>query len=95
MVRALSLDPRMVIPMKKGILTLIIALIVFMAAVGFGKNLQTEATAAAASPQMSQRFTTGILDSTSYTAMDTSSSAAAASGMSASLGIGSVRQSAC
>ena len=31
----------MVIPMKKGILTFIITLIVFMAAVGFGKNLQT------------------------------------------------------
>ena len=35
----------MVIPMKKGILTFIITLIVFMAAVGFGKNLQTEASA--------------------------------------------------
>ena len=31
----------MVIPMKKGILALIFTLIVFMAAVGFGRNLQT------------------------------------------------------
>ncbi len=31
----------MVIPMKKGILTLIFTLIFFMAALGFGKNLQT------------------------------------------------------
>jgi hypothetical protein len=30
----------MVIPMKKGILTFIFALIVFMAAAGFGRNLQ-------------------------------------------------------
>ena len=81
----------MVIQMKKGILTFIITLIVFMAAVGFGKNLQTEASAAAQSPQISQRLTTGILDSASYTAMDTISSAVAASGTSRNLGIGSVR----
>ena len=31
----------MVIPMKKGILAFIFILIVFMAAVGFGRNLQT------------------------------------------------------
>ena len=31
----------MVIPMKKGILTLIFTLIFFMAALGFGRNLQT------------------------------------------------------
>ena len=30
----------MVIPMKKGILTLIFTLIFFMAALGFGRNLQ-------------------------------------------------------
>ena len=38
-VPALSLEARMVIPMKKGILTLIFTLIFFMAALGFGKNL--------------------------------------------------------
>ena len=32
----------MVIPMKKGILAFVFTLIVFMAAVGFGRNLQTE-----------------------------------------------------
>ena len=32
----------MVIPMKKGILAFIFTLIVFMAAAGFGRNLQTD-----------------------------------------------------
>ena len=32
----------MVIPMKKGILAFIFTLIVFMAAMGFGKNLQAD-----------------------------------------------------
>ena len=95
MVSALSLEARMVIPMKKGILTLIFTLIFFMAALGFGKHLQTEASAAAQPPQISQRLTIGILDSTSYTDMDTNSSAVAAIGISSNLGIGSVRQSAC
>ena len=85
----------MVIPMKKGVLTLIFSLIFFMAALGFGKHLQTEASAAVQTTQISQRLTTGILDSTSYTAMDTNSSAVAAIGISSNLGIGRVRQSAC
>ena len=102
--------------MKKGVLAFIFSLILFMAAVGFGRNLQaaeqalsrpieTVQTAITAPSdrggdsslyyQISQRLTTGILLSSSYTAMETNRSAVAASGMSRALGIGSVRQSAC
>ena len=55
----------MVIPMKKGILTFIFTLIVFMAAVGFGKNLQTTEQALSSSRpiETAQTAITAPLDS--------------------------------
>lgn len=55
----------MVIPMKKGILTFIITLIVFMAAVGFGRNLQTTEQALSISKpiETTQTAITAPLDS--------------------------------
>ncbi len=58
----------MVIPMKKvknGVLTFILTLIVFMAAVGFGKNLQTTEQALSASRpiETAQTEITAPLDS--------------------------------
>ena len=62
MVPALSLNPRMVIPMKKGILAFIFSLIVFMAAVGFGKNLQTDEQALSRPIETAQTAITAPLD---------------------------------
>ena len=52
----------MVIPMKKGILTLIFTLIFFMAALGFGKNLQTEEQALSRPNETIQTAITAPLD---------------------------------
>ena len=52
----------MVIPMKKGILALIFSLIVFMAAVGFGKNLQTDEQALSRPIETIQTAITAPLD---------------------------------
>ena len=62
MVSALSLEARMVIPMKKGILAFIFSLIVFMAAVGFGRNLQTNEQALSRPIETAQTEITAPLD---------------------------------
>ena len=63
MVPAVSLEARMVIPMKKGILAFIFTLIVFMAAVGFGKNLQATEQALSKPVSTVQSAITAPLDS--------------------------------
>ena len=52
----------MVIPMKKGILALIFTLIVFMAAVGIGRNLQTNEQALSRPIETAQTAITAPLD---------------------------------
>ena len=52
----------MVIPMKKGILAFIFSLIVFMAAVGFGKNLQADEQALSRPNETIQAAITAPLD---------------------------------
>ena len=52
----------MVIPMKKGILAFIFSLIVFMAAVGFGKNLQADEQALSKPIETIQTAITAPLD---------------------------------
>ena len=52
----------MVIPMKKGILAFIFTLIVFMAAVGFGRNLQTDEQALSRPNETIQTLITAPLD---------------------------------
>ena len=53
----------MVIPMKKGILAFIFTLIVFMAALGFSRNLQTDEQALSKPISTVQSAITAPLDS--------------------------------